>query len=63
MLRACVRVSLATLARSQKEAADGTPTESAHPARISPDDKYSKHRVITKTRFNILPTQLPDMKM
>ncbi len=28
-------------------------------ARFSPDDKFSKHRVICKKRFNLLPTQLP----
>ena len=37
----------------------GTPTISAHPARFSPDDKYSKHRILTKERFGILPTQQP----
>ncbi|VDO42444.1 unnamed protein product [Haemonchus placei] len=30
---------------------------SAHPARFSPEDKYSKYRVIIKRRFGILPTQ------
>ncbi|CAO1621173.1 unnamed protein product [Jaminaea pallidilutea] len=34
-------------------------TKSAHPARFSPDDKFSKHRVSVKKRFGILPTQLP----
>ena len=37
----------------------GKPTRSAHPARFSPDDKYSKNRVILKKRFGILPTQQP----
>ena len=36
-----------------------SPSLSAHPARFSPDDKFSKERVACKTRFNILPTQLP----
>ena len=36
-----------------------TPTESAHPARFSPDDKYSRERVTCKKRFGILPTQRP----
>ena len=63
MLALARSLALSLACAWQKEAADGTPTESAHPARFSPDDKYSKHRVITKTRFNILPTQLPDMKM
>ncbi|KAG7531670.1 hypothetical protein FFLO_04180 [Filobasidium floriforme] len=37
----------------------GKPTRSAHPARFSPDDKFSRHRVTIKKRFGILPTQLP----
>ncbi|CAH3153939.1 unnamed protein product [Porites lobata] len=37
----------------------GHPTKSAHPARFSPDDKYSRHRVTLKRRFGILPTQQP----
>jgi len=40
----------------------GKPTISAHPARFSPDDKYSKHRVTLKRRFNLLPTQQADAK-
>jgi len=32
-------------------------TESAHPARFSPDDKFSKHRVACKKRFGMY---LPD---
>lgn len=35
------------------------PCLSAHPARFSPDDKFSRHRVTIKKRFGILPTQLP----
>ncbi|XP_045463990.1 H/ACA ribonucleoprotein complex subunit 3 [Harmonia axyridis] len=38
---------------------DGKPTFSAHPARFSPEDKYSKQRVIIKTRFGLLKTQQP----
>ncbi|KAJ8302588.1 hypothetical protein KUTeg_018984 [Tegillarca granosa] len=41
----------------QKEDPDGRPTLSAHPARFSPDDKYSRHRITIKKRFGILPTQ------
>ncbi|KAI0042537.1 Nop10p-domain-containing protein [Auriscalpium vulgare] len=37
----------------------GKITKSAHPARFSPDDKFSRHRVTIKKRYNILPTQLP----
>lgn len=44
----------------QKVAPDGTPTESAHPARFSPDDKFSRERVTCKKRFNLLPTQQPE---
>lgn len=28
-------------------------------ARFSPDDKFSRHRVTIKKRYNVLPTQLP----
>ncbi|CBY09299.1 unnamed protein product [Oikopleura dioica] len=40
-------------------APDGKPTQSAHPARFSPDDKFSKERVTIKKRFGLLPTQKP----
>lgn len=43
----------------QKVAPDGTPTESAHPARFSPDDKFSRERTTCKKRFGLLPTQKP----
>ncbi|XP_048449646.1 H/ACA ribonucleoprotein complex subunit 3 [Rhincodon typus] len=36
---------------------DGKATSSAHPARFSPDDRYSRHRVTIKRRFNLLMTQ------
>jgi H/ACA ribonucleoprotein complex subunit 3 len=32
-------------------------TKSAHPARFSPDDKYSRHRVTLKKRYGLLITQ------
>ncbi|KAK4008880.1 hypothetical protein OUZ56_014003 [Daphnia magna] len=35
----------------------GKPTISAHPARFSPEDKYSQQRIIIKKRFGLLPTQ------
>ncbi|PNH06007.1 H/ACA ribonucleoprotein complex subunit 3 [Tetrabaena socialis] len=41
----------------QKLAPDGTPTKSAHPARFSPDDKFSRERITCKKRFGLLPTQ------
>lgn len=47
-------------ALEQKEDPSGKPTHSAHPARFSPDDKFSKERIITKKRFGLLPTQTPD---
>ncbi|KAI6012675.1 Nop10p-domain-containing protein [Pisolithus orientalis] len=41
----------------------GSITKSAHPARFSPDDKYSRHRVTIKKRYGVLPTQLPSKPM
>lgn len=41
----------------EKITADGEITKSAHPARFSPDDKYSRQRVTLKKRFGLLPTQ------
>jgi len=38
----------------QKESPSGDATFSAHPARFSPDDKFSKQRVALKKRFGIL---------
>ncbi|KIR29720.1 H/ACA ribonucleoprotein complex subunit 3 [Cryptococcus deuterogattii 99/473] len=35
---------------SYKVTAAGKPTKSAHPARFSPDDKFSRHRVTIKKR-------------
>lgn len=46
----------------QKTAPDGTPTMSAHPARFSPDDKFSRERTTCKKRFGLLPTQQPAVK-
>ena len=40
-----------------KTTSDGEITKSAHPARFSPDDKYSRQRVTLKKRFGLLPTQ------
>ncbi|XP_037954789.1 H/ACA ribonucleoprotein complex subunit 3 [Teleopsis dalmanni] len=37
----------------------GLPTTSAHPARFSPEDKYSRHRLTIKKRFGLLLTQKP----
>lgn len=43
----------------QKATPEGQPTSSAHPARFSPDDKFSRHRVLVKKRFGVLLTQQP----
>ncbi|XP_077863278.1 H/ACA ribonucleoprotein complex subunit 3-like [Saccoglossus kowalevskii] len=43
----------------KKLAPNGKPTLTAHPARFSPDDQYSRHRIIIKRRFGQLPTQHP----
>ncbi|XP_053312940.1 H/ACA ribonucleoprotein complex subunit 3 [Spea bombifrons] len=43
----------------KKVAPDGQQTSSAHPARFSPDDKYSRHRINLKKRFGLLLTQQP----
>ncbi|XP_051485869.1 H/ACA ribonucleoprotein complex subunit 3 [Apus apus] len=43
----------------KKMSPDGRPTRSAHPARFSPDDKFSRHRLALKRRFGLLPAQRP----
>ena len=43
----------------QKEDLVGKPTTSAYPVRFSPDDKFTRERIICKKRFNVLPTQGP----
>jgi H/ACA ribonucleoprotein complex subunit 3 len=40
-----------------KKVVSGQVTKSAHPARFSPDDKYSRHRVTLKKRYGLLLTQ------
>ncbi|XP_027082956.1 H/ACA ribonucleoprotein complex subunit 3-like protein [Coffea eugenioides] len=47
---------------TKKESPVGAITLSAHPARFSPDDKYSRQRVLLKKRFGLLPTQKPPPK-
>ena len=47
----------------KKVSPQGTPTQSAHPARFSPDDKYSRQRIICKRRFGLLLTQQPPTVM
>ncbi|PKY01117.1 H/ACA ribonucleo protein complex subunit 3 [Aspergillus campestris IBT 28561] len=41
---------------------DGRVTKSAHPARFSPDDKYSRQRVTLKRRYGLLLTQQNNKK-
>jgi H/ACA ribonucleoprotein complex subunit 3 len=41
----------------KKDDSTGAPSKSAHPARFSPDDKFSKERIACKARFGLLPTQ------
>ncbi|EME81625.1 uncharacterized protein MYCFIDRAFT_33013 [Pseudocercospora fijiensis CIRAD86] len=41
----------------KKVSDSGEVTKSAHPARFSPDDKYSRHRVTLKKRYGLLLTQ------
>ncbi|EOA84395.1 uncharacterized protein SETTUDRAFT_164551 [Exserohilum turcica Et28A] len=40
-----------------KKIINGQVSKSAHPARFSPDDKYSRHRVTIKKRYGLLLTQ------
>ncbi|CAN6279214.1 unnamed protein product, partial [Urochloa humidicola] len=47
---------------TKKESPLGVATQSAHPARFSPDDKYSRQRYLLKKRFGLLPTQKPALK-
>ncbi|KAI3829768.1 hypothetical protein L1987_03896 [Smallanthus sonchifolius] len=47
---------------TKKESPLGLATQSAHPARFSPDDKFSRQRVLLKKRFGLLPTQKPPKK-
>ncbi|KAG4304077.1 hypothetical protein PORY_002441 [Pneumocystis oryctolagi] len=42
----------------QKVTKSGKKTFSAHPARFSPDDKYSRHRITLKKRVGLCLTQL-----
>eukprot|EP00438_Fugacium_kawagutii_P020063 Skav201043 [mRNA] locus=scaffold3386:294819:296721:- [translate_table: standard] len=42
----------------QAEGEEEKPTFSAHPARFSPDDKYSEQRIKCKKRFCVLKTQM-----
>eukprot|EP00403_Amphidinium_massartii_P042464 CAMPEP_0178442600 /NCGR_PEP_ID=MMETSP0689_2-20121128/38284_1 /TAXON_ID=160604 /ORGANISM="Amphidinium massartii, Strain CS-259" /LENGTH=67 /DNA_ID=CAMNT_0020066223 /DNA_START=21 /DNA_END=224 /DNA_ORIENTATION=+ len=48
-----------TLEPTVGEGEEEKPTFSAHPARFSPDDKYSEQRIKCKKRFGVLKTQVP----
>lgn len=37
---------------------EGLPTLNAHPARFSPDDKFSEQRMALKSRHNLLPIKI-----
>ncbi|XP_045606420.1 H/ACA ribonucleoprotein complex subunit 3 [Procambarus clarkii] len=41
---------------------NGKPCFSAHPAKFSPEDKYSCQRIIIKRRFKLLLTQQPPVR-
>ncbi|EEQ33929.1 snoRNP complex protein [Microsporum canis] len=45
-----------------KKVLNGQVTKSAHPARFSPDDKYSRQRVTLKKRYGLLLTQQSESK-
>ncbi|KAF8541606.1 Nop10 family nucleolar RNA-binding protein [Trichophaea hybrida] len=47
----------------KKIIASGAVTKSAHPARFSPDDKYSRHRVTLKRRYGLLLSQQEEKPM
>ena len=47
----------------KKKDPEGKPTVSAHPARFSPDDKFSQQRVTLKKRYNLLPTQQEELEL
>ncbi|KAI4094502.1 MAG: hypothetical protein L6R36_008040 [Xanthoria steineri] len=46
-----------------KKVSAGEVTKSAHPARFSPDDKYSRHRITIKKRYGLLLTQQKNQKV
>jgi len=41
----------------KKEDQHGLPTNSAHPARFSPEDQFSRERITMKKRFGLLLIQ------
>jgi H/ACA ribonucleoprotein complex subunit 3 len=46
----------------KERAPTGECTLSGHPAKFSPDDPYSRERMLLKQRFNLLLTQHPGPK-
>ncbi|KAL8518286.1 hypothetical protein ACS0TY_009590 [Phlomoides rotata] len=58
----CTWFDVLELFAVQKESPLALATQSAHPARFSPDDKFSRQRFLLKKRFGLLPTQQPPPK-
>ncbi|CAH8480226.1 unnamed protein product [Schistosoma bovis] len=52
-----VQFSERIITKSQSFDPENKPTFSAHPARFTPEDRYSRHRITLKSRFGILPSQ------
>ena len=61
LLRVCKECNKYTL--QQTCPVCGHATESAHPARFSPQDPYSQYRIAKKQEKGLLPTQQPDIPM
>jgi len=47
----------------KEESPSGACTQSAHPAKFSPDDPFSQERILCKKRFNLLLTQTPGLEL
>lgn len=59
-LRFCLDENGKRVYTIKMENEEGQYTLNAHPARFSPDDKFSAERLKLKQRFNLLPIQQPD---
>ncbi|KAL1846842.1 hypothetical protein VTK73DRAFT_209 [Phialemonium thermophilum] len=46
-----------------KKVVDGQITKSAHPARFSPDDKWSRHRITMRKRYALLLAQHKEKRL
>ena len=60
-LRICKHCSQYTLKNKCPNC--GSETESAHPARFSPEDPNSSQRISNKERNGLLPYQIPDIPL